>query len=86
MNTFDFYTVKVGSSKIRELTKAGVPREKIERRRDGFAVYGTRVFPRWYYVATLGFFELTQSTQANALAAEWNAKGVRASVAYHAAD
>lgn len=85
MNQFDFYIVKAGSSKISDLTKAGIDRAKIERRANGIAVYGSRSFRRWYYVATLAYFELTQTAQADALASEWNAKGVSASVSYHAA-
>ena len=85
-NQFDFYTVQVGSSKISDLTKAGVERTKIERRSNGIAVYGSRSFRRWYYVATVAFFELSQVASADAVAAEWNAKGVRASVSYHASE
>lgn len=86
MNQFDFYSVKVGSSKISELTKAGVARAKIERRANGVAVYGSRCFRRWYYIATLAYFELSQVAAADALAAEWSAKGVRATVDYHASE
>jgi hypothetical protein len=86
MNQFDFYTVKAGASKISDLTRAGIARAKIERRANGFVCYGSRSFRRWYYVATLAYFELTQSAAADALAAEWNLKGVNASVSYHAAD
>lgn len=86
MNQFDFYTVKATSNKVSTLTKAGIAREKIERRANGYAVYGTRAFRRWSYVATLGFFELSNVAAAAALAAEWAAKGVTASVNYHASE
>lgn len=86
MNQFDFYTVKASSDKIRTLTGAGVPRNKIERRPNGFAVYGRQMFRRWTYVCTLGYFELDNEAGAYALAAEWSAKGVKAFVSYHASE
>ena len=61
MNQFDFYVVRASAGTVGALTRAGIERAKVERRRDGVAVYGRRVFPRWRYVATLGFFELSQA-------------------------
>ena len=84
MNTFDFYTVTVGSNTITSLKKAGIDRSKIERRSNGFVVYGTKVFRRWYFQATVGYFELSQVSEADACAASWKNKGVTASVNYHA--
>ena len=86
MNQFDFYVVKANSRTIRPLVKAGISRTSIQRRRDGCSVYGRAVYPRWSYTATLGYFETNQSDEADKLAAEWRAKGVPVSVAYHCAD
>ena len=86
MNEFDFYVVRASAGTVGALTRAGIERAKVERRRDGVAVYGRRVFPRWRYVATLGFFELSQAAAADELAASWRARGVAATVNYHAAD
>lgn len=86
MNQFDFYFVQVISKRVTDLTKAGVPRARIERRPNGWAVYGRRSFRRWIYVATLASFDLANVAAAEALAAEWSAKGITASVRYHASD
>lgn len=86
LNQFDFYTVKVHASTKTALKKAGVNPANIERRKDGVACYGQRCFIRWVYVATVGFFNVDASAKADECAAEWSAKGVRASVGYHCAD
>lgn len=86
MNQFDFYVVAANSRTIRPLVKAGISRTSIQRRRDGYSVYGRAVYPRYSYTATLGYFEVNQPDEADRLAAEWRAKGVSVGVRYHCAD
>ncbi len=86
-NTFDFYFVVVAASTKTALKRAGIDSGKIERRRAGSVAYGNRVFPRWSYQTTVGYFELTQSAEAEACAAKFKIfDGVTAGVSYHAAD
>lgn len=86
MNTFDFYSVQVSANTITALKKAGIDRSKIERRKNGIAVYGNRSFIRWIYVSTVGYFGLDATEQADELAGKYKSMGVSASVRYHAVD
>lgn len=86
MNQFDFYSVQVSAPTVTALKKAGIDRTKIERRKNGVAVYGSRSFIRWIYVATVGYFGLDSVAKADELADAFKQKGVVASVRYHAVD
>lgn len=94
MDTFDFYAITVSSERKRDLKGA----ERIESRRDGWAVYGTwpriRRFPRYYYTANVGFVdvhgvprdELRARVDARIAEAQALFPNARVSAEYHARD
>ena len=89
MNQFDFYVIEARSSRKADFLKAGVPEGSLEHRFIGRKVYGRRTFPRYEWVARLGYVDAPlpdASQKASALAEQWAAKGLRTSVHYHAAD
>ena len=91
MNTFDFYSIQVSSSRKTDLLKAGVDRGIIHSERDGFARYGRQSFPRYRYVASVGFTDVCgdpagASERADDIAAGWRAKGLSTHVRYFARD
>lgn len=91
MNQFDFHYVTVSSTKISDLTKAGIRRDRINSTRDGYVQYGRKCFPRSRYTATVAFFDAPGGESgklADAAQAEWRAKCPNAtvSVKYHCAD
>lgn len=61
-NQFDFYAFQVSSSRKSDLTKAGVARDSIQTKKDGWAVYGAKRFPRWIYFANVGFMDAVVAT------------------------
>lgn len=85
MNQFDFTYVQVYASTKTALKAAGIDKSKIESRPNGFKRYGTRTFRQWLYVATVAYFA-ADGRGADEVANEWRAKGVGATVKYHAAD
>ena len=89
MNTFDFYIIEARSPRKADLLKAGVPEGRLSHEFAGRTVYGRRTFPRYIWVARLDYVDvgLRDSTaKADAIAAQWAAKGLRTNVRYHAAD
>ena len=89
MNTSDFYVIEARSPRKSGLLKAGVPEAKLEHRFVGRTLYGRRSFPRYEWVARLGYIDAPvadSSQKATALAELWSQKGLRTSVRYHAAD
>jgi hypothetical protein len=76
----DFYAIRVSAKTITALKNAGVARDNIRRERDGVAVYGRFVYPRWVYVATVGYAETNGNPDA--IADQWRNKGVNVSVNY----
>jgi hypothetical protein len=93
MNTFDFYIIEARSPRKADLLKAGVPEGQLEHRFIGRTTYGRRTFPRYEWVARLGYIDAPApdaSQKADQLAAQWAAqwaaKGLKTSVRYHAAN
>ncbi len=89
VNTFDFYIVEARSPRRADLLRAGVPENKLEHRFVGRKVYGRRTFPRYEWVARLGYVDAPipdASAKADAIAAQWAAKGLRTNVRYHCSD
>ena len=85
MNQFDFTYVQVYANTKTALKSAGVERSQIRSMPNGCQKYGTRTFRRWLYVATVAYFA-ADGTGADDVASQWRAKGVGATVKYHAAD
>lgn len=89
MNTFDFYVIEARSPRKSDLLKAGVPEGQLSHEFVGRKVYGRRTFPRYEWVARLGYIDAPvadSSQKATTLAEQWAQKGLRTSVRYHAAD
>ena len=89
MNTFDFYIIEARSARKADLLKAGVPETKLSHEFVGRTTYGRRSFPRYEWRARLDYVDAVTpdaSAKADAIAAEWAAKGLKTSVRYHAAD
>jgi len=89
VNTFDFYIVEARSPRKADLLKAGVPEGSLTHQFVGRKIYGRRTFPRYEWVARLGYVDAPlpdASAKATALAEQWAAKGLRTHVRYHAAD
>lgn len=89
MNTFDFYIIEARSPRKADLLKAGVPEGQLSHEYVGRTTYGRRSFPRYVWVARLGYVDAPvpdASARASALAEQWARKGLRTSVRYHAAD
>jgi hypothetical protein len=89
MNTFDFYVIEARSPRKADLLKAGVSEGQLEHRFIGRTTYGRRSFPRYEWVARLGYvdaLEQSASAKADQTAALWAQKGLRTNVRYHAAD
>lgn len=89
MNTFDFYVIEARSPRKADLLKAGVLESQLTHQFIGRKVYGRRTFPRYEWVARLGYVDVPESAasrKADAIAAEWAAKGLKTNVRYHAAD
>jgi len=92
MNTFDFYTIKAGSARIRPLKRA-FPAARIDRLRDGVARYGNRAYPRYWYTADVSHVDnvwrddtADRVDRAIADARALCGPDVRVSAHYHAAD
>ena len=86
---FDFYVIEARSPRKADLIKAGVPEGKLSHEFVGRTTYGRQSFPRYEWRARLGYVDAVTpdaSAKADAVAAEWAAKGLRTNVRYHAAD
>ncbi|MDE2344394.1 MAG: hypothetical protein KGL63_13585 [Betaproteobacteria bacterium] len=89
MNEFDFFVITARTTRKRDFLKAGVPPEKI-RGEVTWLAYGRKKYPRTEYVVSLDFVSavgqpgdnMTPSEKATAIALEWQAKGLPASVKY----
>ena len=89
MNAFDFYIIEARGPRKQDFLKAGVPEGQLSRRFAGWKHYGRRAFPRYEWVARLGYVDVPESAasrKADAIAAQWAAKGLQTHVRYHAAD
>ena len=62
MNTFDFYTFQVSSSKKTVLKNVGIDADSIHSFKDGYRRYGSKVFPVWYYKANVDFMNAQDAT------------------------
>jgi len=76
----DFYSIQVSSPRKTALLKAGVSRDKIRRERDGNAIFGRNVYPRYRYCASVGFAEANGNPDA--VAAPWRDRGLTVAVKY----
>lgn len=59
-NYFDFYVVRVYGDRISDLKNAGIARQDITKKRDGFKTYGSgfyaKRYPKYIYEATVGYY------------------------------
>ena len=92
-NAFDFFSVSVSSEHIRHLTAAGIARKNIQTLQVGTQRYGQNSFPRYSHRATVWCSDHMQlisldeaRAQATKVQAEYAAKGLTASIKYHAID
>lgn len=93
MNQFDFYQITARTTRKTDLTKAGIPADKITSNTT-FEQYGHKRYPRRQYTATLAFVDLHNTTAAAAsakvdnLIANWQERlpGVNINAQYHARD
>lgn len=88
MNTFDFYAIRVSSTRKADLLNAGVRPENI-RTTTRWELYGRRNYPRRTYTGSLTFIEATDPNaraKVDEAIAKAKAKGLNAHAEYHARD
>lgn len=56
MDYFDFYAIEARAARKSDLTKAGIPADRIRSERT-WATYGRRSYPRYTYVASVSFVD-----------------------------
>jgi hypothetical protein len=87
MNAFDFWIVRAVSSRKAAMVAAGVEKGQIEKRRIGWASYGSKRYPRYRYEAAVAYVDAPLGRDAlNAEVARWEGKGVELVVNYHISD
>lgn len=93
MNQFDFYQITARTTRKTDLTKAGIPADKITSNTT-FERYGHKSYPRRHYTATLDYVDLHNSTataasaKVDGLIANWQKRlpGATIHARYHARD
>lgn len=87
MNEFDFWIVRAVGGRKSQLAAAGVEKNRIEKKRIGWATYGRNRYPRYRYEAVVGYVDAPLGRGAlNELLGQWAGKGVELVVNYHCAD
>lgn len=87
MNTFDFWIVRAVAGRKAAMVAAGVEKGRIEKKRIGWANYGSKRYPRYRYEAVVGYVDAPCGRSAlDALLAQWQGKGVELLVNYHCSD
>ena len=88
MNTFDFWAIEARSTRVRDLTSAGIERSAIRTERH-FVTYGRRSYPRNTYIASVAHVDAITGREAvDRAEAEARERFPNADirVAYHARD
>lgn len=87
MNQFDFWIVLAVASRKAAMVAAGIEKGRIEKKRIGWANYGSKRYPRYRYEAAVAYVDAPLGRDAlNAEVARWEGKGVELVVNYHVSD
>lgn len=87
MNQFDFWIVQAVASRKAAMIAAGIEKGRIEKKRIGWANYGSKRYPRYRYEAAVAYVDAPLGRDAlNAEVARWEGKGVGVLVNYHCSD
>lgn len=87
MNQFDFWIVRAVASQKAAMIAAGIEKGRIEKKRIGWANYGSKRYPRYRYEAAVAYVDAPMGREAlNEQLAAWEGKGVELLVSYHCSD
>jgi hypothetical protein len=84
-NYFDFYVIKVSSTRKTDLKKAGIDAADINSVFDGYAQYGRNSYRRYIYTSSVGFQSNVAgglNEESQAIIAKYHALGLNVDTQY----